>query len=549
LIVTAAVVAVVGIAGLYKYLVIRDGGKTIAEALGGRRINSNTTDPAERRLLNVVEEMAIASGTAVPPVYLIPEHSINAFAAGFTPDDAVIGINQGTLDQLNRDELQGVVGHEFSHILNGDSRINLRLIAMLHGILFIGMIGYGILRGMAHGGNRRSGGNAAVPVMALGLGLLIIGYSGTFFGNLIKAAVSRQREYLADAAAVQFTRNPSGLANALKRIGGLPVGSTMSGPSAREISHMFFGQCSQPFFSGLMSTHPPLEDRIRAIEPRWDGRLLERGQPSPSRPGAAGFAAPGTAGTGSREGIAVTVPAEGIADEVGRLDQRSLDSAVGIITSIDPKLREAAHDPWSGRGLIYATLTHVNGYARDRQLAYLEQNAEPGVPEHVFRLVPAVRLLDEPRKLALVEMAVPALKELSDPQFRRFIDNVVAMIKLDRQIDLFEWVMHRLLIKELRPHFDGPERIRARYRSIDQVADAALTVLSALARSGHEDARGQADALASGAELLDIAPRMDANDDPNFVRLGQALWQLRHLKPLVKPRVLKACAAVALADG
>jgi Zn-dependent protease with chaperone function len=550
LIVTAAVVAVVGIASLYKYLVIRDGGKTIAEALGGRRINANTTDPAERRLLNVVEEMAIASGTAVPPVYLIPEHSINAFAAGFTPDDAVIGINQGTLDQLNRDELQGVVGHEFSHILNGDSRINLRLIAMLHGILFIGIIGYGILRGMAHGGNRRSGGNAAVPVMALGLGLLIIGYSGTFFGNLIKAAVSRQREYLADAAAVQFTRNPSGLANALKRIGGLPVGSTMSGSNAREISHMFFGQCSRPFFSGLMSTHPPLEDRIRAIEPRWDGRLLERGQPSPTRPaGAAGFAGTGAAGIQVPGGISVGVPAESIADEVGRLDQTSLDNAVGIIASIDPKLREAAHDPWSGRGLIYATLTHADGYARDRQLAYLEENAEPGVPEHVFRLVPAVRHLDEPRKLALVEMAVPALKELSDPQFRRFIDNVVAMIRSDRQIDLFEWVMHRLLIKELRPHFDGPERIRARYRSPDQVADAALTVLSALARSGHGDVGAQAKALATGAELLDLAPRMDTEDDPNFVRLGQALWQLRHLKPLVKPRVLKACAAVALADG
>lgn len=550
LIVTAVVIAVVGIASLFKYLVIRDGGKTIAEALGGRLLRNSSTDPAERRLLNVVEEMAIASGVAVPPVYLIPEHSINAFAAGFTPDDAVIGINQGTLEQLNRDELQGVVGHEFSHILNGDSRINLRLVAMLHGILFIGIIGYGILRGMTHGGSRRSGGNAAAPIMALGLGLLIIGYSGTFFGNLIKAAVSRQREFLADAAAVQFTRNPSGIANALKRIGGLPLGSTMTGSSAQEISHMFFGQCTEPFFSRLMSTHPPLEDRIRAIEPRWDGQLLAGGAPAPSRPaGAAGFTGTGQAATPATPGMVVTVPAEGIAEEVGRLDQTSLDSAVAIIASIDPGLREAAHDPWSGRGLIYATLIHPDGYARDRQLALLAENAEPGVPEHVFRLVRKVRHLDEPRKLALVEMAVPALKELSDPQFRRFIDNVVAMIKSDRQVDLFEWVMHRLLIKELRPHFDGPERIRARYRSTDQVAGAALTVLSALARGGHEDAASQAEALASGAALLDLPARMDTDADPNFVRLGQALWELRHLKPLMKPRVLKACAAVALFDG
>lgn len=313
---------------------------------------------------------------------------------------------------------------------------------------------------------------------------------------------------------------------------------------------MFFGQASESFFSGWMSTHPPLEDRIRAIEPRWDGRLLERGQPSPARPaGASGFAGKGAGPSAGQDRMEVRVPAEGIADEVGRLDQTSLDSAVGIIASIDPRLREAAHDPWSGRGLIYATLTHPDGYAHDRQLAFVEENAEPGVPEHVFRLVPAVKHLDEPRKLALVEMAVPALKELSDPQFRRFINNVVAMIKSDRQVDLFEWVMHRLLIKELRPHFDGPERIRTRYRSTDQVADAALTVLSALARSGHEDAPAQADALAAGAGLLDLAPRFDTEKDPNFVRLGEALWQLRHLKPLVKPRVLKACAAVALADG
>ncbi|CAN0494474.1 unnamed protein product, partial [Scytosiphon promiscuus] len=214
LLVSVGVIGVVGVASLYKYLSIQGGGRSIAEALGGHLIPQSTSDPAQRRLLNVVEEMAIASGISVPPVYLIPEPSINAFAAGFGPEDAVIGINQGTLDVLNRDELQGVVAHEFSHLLNGDTSINLRLIAVLHGILFIGIIGYGLLRA---GGKKKKNG---MPILLIGAGLAAIGYGGTFFGNMIKAAVSRQREYLADASAVQFTRNPGGIADALKKIGG-----------------------------------------------------------------------------------------------------------------------------------------------------------------------------------------------------------------------------------------------------------------------------------------------------------------------------------------
>ncbi len=266
--ISLGVLGVIGVASLYKFFSISGGGRTIAEALGGSLIHQNTRDPQQRQLLNVVEEMALAAGMPVPPVYLIPELSINAFAAGFNTDDAVIGINQGTLDQLSRDELQGVVAHEFSHILNGDTHINLRLIAILHGILFVGMIGYGLLR--AGGFSRRNG----LPIVIAGVGLLIIGYGGTFFGNLIKAAVSRQREFLADASAVQFTRHPEGIADALKKIGGFSMSSHMSNPAAEQASHMFFGAAAQKFSTSLMATHPPLEKRILAIEPGWNGTFL-----------------------------------------------------------------------------------------------------------------------------------------------------------------------------------------------------------------------------------------------------------------------------------
>jgi Zn-dependent protease with chaperone function len=566
--ISTGVVGVVVVASLFKYLGIRGGGRAVAEALGGQLIHQNTRDSKQRRMLNIVEEMAIASGVPVPPVYLINEPSINAFAAGFSVDDAVLGINQGTLDNLDRDELQGVVGHEFSHILNGDCRINLRLIAMLHGILFIGIIGYGVLRGLGGGlgrGSRRSNSNGGLPILALGVGLLVIGYSGTFFGNLIKAAVSRQREYLADASAVQFTRNPDGIASCLKKMGGLTAGSTMSGAAAQQFSHMFFGQSAQLFMNSLMATHPPLDERIRAIEPSWDGSYtFVRG----SVTGADATAPDGTAAglldqvsqfaTGALaraetpgyagDSISVTVAAPDMSDQVGQLDQLSLDTAVGIIGAIAPTLRDAAHDAWSSRGLIYALLLDSDADLREQQLQYLDTHAETGVPEHVHRLQHSTGELDESQKLVLVEMAMPALKELSDPQFRGFMDNTVAMIKSDRRIDLFEWVLHRLLLKELRPHFDGPQRVSTPYRSAAQISGAAVALLSALARSGHDDPEAQRSAFSAGMHQLELSGELDRAEDPNFTRLNEALKSLRRLKPLAKPSVIKACAAVALAD-
>ncbi|MDO8345317.1 MAG: M48 family metallopeptidase, partial [Cellvibrio sp.] len=261
--------SVVALGSLFRFFQLRAGGKTIAEAMGGRLLSGNTADADERKILNVVEEMAIASGTAVPPVYLIEDDAINAFAAGYHPQDAVIGITRGCIHALSRDELQGVIAHEFSHIFHGDMRINMRLISLLHGILVIGLIGEFLMRTAGNRSVRRSSKDSSpVAILALGLGLLVIGYSGIFFGNLIKAAVSRQREFLADASAVQFTRNPEGIAGALKKIGGSSHGSQLQNEHAAEFSHMYFGQGVKSFFT-LMATHPPLEDRIKRIQPNW----------------------------------------------------------------------------------------------------------------------------------------------------------------------------------------------------------------------------------------------------------------------------------------
>ena len=288
--IAAGTLLVVTLGSLYKIAELSAGGETVALMMGGRAVDPQTTDLAERRLLNIVEEMALASGVPVPPVYVMDnEPSINAFAAGHQPGDAVVTVSAGACAYLSREELQGVMGHEFSHILNGDMRLNLRLIGVVNGILVLAILGYYLLA-IRRPAPRRSDreNNSGAAIFFLGLALVILGYLGVFFGNLIKAAISRQREFLADASAVQFTRYPGGIAGALKKIGGLEEGSHIRDAHAAEISHMFFGDAFAGSFFRLFATHPPLDERIRALEPDFDGNFPEvsrlRLRPSPSRP-------------------------------------------------------------------------------------------------------------------------------------------------------------------------------------------------------------------------------------------------------------------------
>ncbi|MEM6707836.1 MAG: M48 family metallopeptidase [Pseudomonadota bacterium] len=556
LIVTLGVVGTITLACLFKVAQLNGGGPALAESLGGRRVAADSTDPAERRLLNVVEEMALAAGTSVPPVYLLPEPGINAFAAGFGSGDAVIGVNQGTIDALTRDELQGVVAHEFSHLLNGDTRINLRLIALLHGILFIGLVGRLLLRGSGsgHRSGRRSGSNGA-PVALFGVGLMIIGFGGTFFGNLIKSAVSRQREYLADGAAVQFTRNPDGIANALKKIGGATAGSLMTRAGAAEASHMYFANGISHWLGGLMATHPPLDDRIRAIQPRWDGNYIATT--------AGGFAvgsatAATAAATTSRfadgpidRSTTIDVLETEVADSaalVGNPSQKSQDMAEAVLESTTRKLRDAAHQAFDARALLYAMLLSDDAELREEQIRTIARLDSDRTAQAALRLLPDLDGIDDLHRLTLAQTAMPALKEGSKAQARSLLRTLTELIKADRQIALFEWVLHRLMVQELRPHFEKPEPPKWEYGTLSQVADACSELLTALATRGNPQARSQEAAFRAGADALGLELRFEPQPDPNLTRLSAAMTTLRKLTPLAKPRVLKAAAETVLAD-
>ncbi len=542
--VAIAVLVLVGGGSLYKISQLRGGGQVVAEQLGGRLLHSDTTDPQERVLLNVVEEMALASGTPTPPVYLLEdEDGINAFAAGFSPNDAVIGMSRGALHQLRRDELPGVVAHEFSHILNGDMRLNIRLMGVLHGILLIGILGYFVFRSAMFSsvGRRSDRGNSGMMLLALGGGLIVIGSLGTFFGKWIKASVSRQREFLADASAVQFTRDSGGIAGALKRIGGFASGSAVASPNAPEASHLFFGQALSGGLNSIFATHPPLVERIQRLDPSFDGEFGTLAPPV-LQPAAGGAASQFAGATASRVSI------EHAVEDVGRPTPQHLAYAAELVRSLPAAITEVVHESYGARALIYALLIDRDPDSRRAQLERLAEYADRGVDGLTLKLLPDVEQLDPRTRLPLVDMALPALRELSMGQYQAFRRNVEELVRADARIDLFEWTLQRILIAHLAQHFEPVRAPGIKYRSMRRLAPHCNMLLStlALARAG-ADPEGAYKRAANTMGLPELV-KLPA-ERCGLVQLDGALNKLARATPLLKRQVLQACAEYIAADG
>jgi Zn-dependent protease with chaperone function len=550
--VAIATLIVVGGGSLYKIAQLRSGGSVVAEALGGMLIPSGTRDADERKLLNVVEEMAIASGTPTPPVYLLRnEEGINAFAAGFAPDDAVIGVTRGCVQRLTRDELQGVIAHEFSHILSGDMGLNIRLMGVIHGILIIGIIGYFLLRSSLYSGSSRSSSrdNSRMAIVAAGLGLMVIGFLGTFFGNLIKASVSRQREFFADASAVQFTRNPDGIAGALKEIGGYEGGSILASANAPSASHLYFSQGLRGGLQMLFATHPPLEERIRRLDPDWRaGDRPERTHAMRAAAvGAAGFAAGGAAADGS---ATHSVSAESNAiDQVGQPTAAHIAYAAALLEHLPPAVADAAREPYGARAVIYALLIDREDGPRKRQLDQLARFGETGIDSETRRLLPEIESLEARCRLPLIDIALPSLRALSTDQYQVFKTNLRALVVADEKIELFEWVLQRMVFTHLRPHFERVKPPRVRHLSARKLSEPCAVVLSILAHAGSPSEASIRNAFAMGAsQLPGIDTALLPRERAGLRELDRALEELREAEPGIREQLLRACAACTAAD-
>jgi Zn-dependent protease with chaperone function len=538
---TIGTLAIISVGSVSKTLQLSSG-SAVAELLDGRLISSNTTDLNERRLLDVVEEMSIASGVPVPQVFVMEEENgINAFAAGHSPSDAAISVTRGALRYLSRDELQGIIAHEFSHILNGDMRLNVRLMGLIFGILCLTVIGRVLIRTRG----RKN------PLPLLGFALIIIGWAGVFFGRLIQAAVSRQRECLADASSVQFTRNPSGLAGALKKIGALEQGSRLESPHAEEASHLFFANgMKEPFF-GLMATHPPLIERIRELDPSFDGKFPTHLRPI-SEPDTPPPAAPLAAATKMVEFAAATAIAQqAVVASIGQPATRHLRYATDFQQAISPALSIAARDPLSSTTLVYAFLLGNESSTRTQQLNDLANATSDAVRDETVRIWSAAQHIPPHVKIPLLDLALPALRRLSPPQFEEFRS---VMKKLTpNQNDLFAYMLQKIVSRHLDTHFFPQGKAVIQFYSLRGLNRECGVLLSAIAQVGQRDPAETQRAFAEGAKMLSRAAGCDVPwlppDQCTLSDFDSALERLSQALPQIKKNVLDACAQTVAADN
>ncbi|WP_411827582.1 M48 family metallopeptidase [Luteolibacter sp. AS25] len=525
----------------FKLAQLSGGGKVVASSLGGRQVEPTTTDLPERRLLNIVEEMAIASGLPVPEVWIMDqERGINAFAAGTDPANAVIGVTRGTLERLTREELQGVVAHEFSHILNGDMKLNMRLMGWIFGLVMLSMLGRMLLESFRFmRGSKDSKGNGVVIAIVLaGLGVWLVGSVGVLFARLLQAAISRQREYLADASAVQFTRNPEGISGALKKIGGFAEHGKISSPKAMEARHMFFAGSG---FSAMMATHPPLSKRILAIDPNWKGTMLEGKADPITREEMAGF-------SGFSGSTAADISAEPVQDRLADLgDSDGMDSRVG--TRIREELRAGKVTSFSreeAKVLLLGLLVAADADSREvAERILFEEGVEAQSIGSILTWSEDLKDYTAAKKLALVDLSLSWLRKMSRDEARDFARASKSLIEADGEVNLFEFMLQKVIERHVEIGLGLKAVPNMRHRSLSSLEKEISHVLHTLAALG-----GGADSLKQAAvEYREHVGRDLVQVEVNLGEVSKALYEMDASTPLVKQQILRLCGLVVVEDG
>ena len=540
---------------LYKTSRLSAGGGQVAADMGGTLVPTDVQDPLRRRLRNVVEEMAIASGVPVPEIYVMEEeHGINAFAAGFSPSDAAIAVTRGTLELLDRDELQGVIAHEFSHILNGDMKLNVRLMGVLFGIMVLGLIGRMVVRGGYHSSIVSSRRNRNAPVvLVVGIGLVILGGIGVFFARMIKASVSRQREYLADASAVQFTRQSEGIASALKKIGGYSEGSKISATDPEEVSHMLFG--SGASLMGVFATHPPLVDRIQALDPSFKEGDFPRVDPRQRRVGTAeesphaAFAGNTTtafASGGSK------VLADSIAETVGQPGKEHVEFARNLRQSIPVELYDAAHSSELAFLLSIALVLDQSKRTIDRQFSLLQEQLGSERTQLVRRYYNELSASTGEYRLPLLEITFPALKRRPMPELAYLVELTNRLIEVDGDVELYEFCFYRIMMSSLGQAIDPTGKHEVRRSRRQDLQSAATDLLRILADHGHDSDQDRLAAFEAGIATLGAwaqGAKYTSDRKCSVAKLNSSLDILLGLNSKGQESLLRAVSATAAHDG
>ncbi|HIG83621.1 MAG TPA: hypothetical protein EYG40_10340 [Verrucomicrobia bacterium] len=547
---------------LFKISTLSEGGAAVAKSLGGKEVDPTTKDPRYRRLINVVEEMSIASGVSVPSIYVMDqEDGINAFAAGHSSSNATIGVTAGCLNKLNRSELQGVIAHEFSHILNGDMRLNIRMMSVLYGILMMFIVGKFMLRSFGRSSSRsrsnsKEGGGAAF-IIVVSLALLLIGLMGSIMAKLIKAAVSRQREFLADASAVQFTRDPSGISGALKKIGGF-AGAKIEHPRGEEVSHMFFGSCYKKKLSNLLATHPPIDDRIRAIGGASDGfQTLPEGSKLNSdqismdetQSLVSSFSDSSTQRSDPEKGFFQ----EKDLNQIGQIMADQVVVAQRIVSEIDESLISLVHQKSGALAVVYSLLLSEEDLVRGNQLKVIKGTCESEVSKTFKTVSDQVIDMHSTKKIALLDLAVPALRRLSPEEYGQFCEIINELINIDEQVDLFEFMIQKNIRLHLDTFFGRIQPPNETIKTLSKLNHESSVLLSAIAGFGNEDELNRLQAFKKGAAVLELSGtgklKFLSPENCGIGQMDEALKAFEKCVPTLKKTLLIACGKAAISDG
>jgi Zn-dependent protease with chaperone function len=539
-VVSLLIIGVIGLASLFKSAQLRGGGAVVAQSLGGVRVERDTADPARKRLRNIIEEMAIASGVPVPEIYVLEqEPAINAFAAGHTPANACITVTQGALDHLNRDELQGVIGHEFSHILNGDMRLNIQLMGAIFGLLVIAVIGRLVFNFAPRGGNDRDRRGGGLGWVGVGLAAMVLGYLGLLAGRILQAAVSRQRERLADASAVQFTRNTTGLKGALLKIAALEEGSKFVAADAEQVAHMLFA----PGLDRVFATHPPLLERIRELDPQFDPaelqRLIAQGVPGPEGGGYASTAA--TPPAAAAAAAAAPGAASGLAGGAGG------SAAPSLLPQIPVVLRDFADTGAHARSLVLALLLSRDPAIRDAQAQRIAQEYGGTELHAVNAAISAAGTIAPMLRLPSLLQLFPTLRRLPLGERQRLNALVMDLIHIDANIDVFEFCLAKLLelmLKDAAGNAAPYGRL-----ALEAAVEPVHILFATLARCGSDDEQEIRAAYAAGIGAVLASYPPYATYDDWAQRTSAAVSALDQLQPPAKQKLIAGLVRTIGHDG